>query len=113
MLVWKYRRQTILESLFDFCKTHQLPIIINQSIEHIPSSSTKIIYLQIGDLIEDYESWKQFNEICIKKQKIIYLVSDNFYNFQNLSNIYFFALPELNGIFSADEPLIIGHPKLK
>lgn len=112
MLVWRNHRQVALQPLYKFCRTHSIPITNKRSIENIPSSANKIVYLNIGDLIENFEGWQKFNEICVEHQKIVYVVTDNFYNFQNLSNIYFFAFTELNGVFFTDEPLVL-EPNLK
>jgi hypothetical protein len=113
MQVWVGRRTEIVGRLLTFCKNHSIPVITRQSLDTVPRQSKKVVYLRIGDLIENFKSWQNFNNVCVAEQKIVYVVTDNFYKFQNLSNIYFFAFTELNGIFATDDPIIVERPKIK
>lgn len=113
MLTWKSHRQEIIKPLLNFCKSHNIPVINNHSFKNVPSSTRNVVYLKIGDLIENFESWQQFNEVCIVQQKVVFVVTDNFYKFQNFSNIYFFAFTEMNGVFADEQSSIQIIPKSK
>lgn len=110
---WTARRKKILSKLIQFCQVNSYPIIHKHDISHIPSQVKKVVYLRIGDLIEEYVNWVDFNDVCQKKQKIIFVITDNFYQYKDLSNIKFFAFTELNGVFVADEEWNINPVKEK
>jgi hypothetical protein len=113
MQVWRSHRTAILSKIHRFCQAHGYPIITNLSLDQVPATSEKIVYMCIGDLIESYHNWTIFNTLCLEKQKTVFVITDNFYKYQNLSNIKFFAFTELNGVFFTDAPLDTSVSKSK
>ena len=107
MHVWRNHRNAILSRISKFCQAHQYPVITTLGLDQVPDHSNKIVYMRVGDLIDPYHNWITFNTLCLEKQKTVFVITDNFYQYQDLSNVKFFAFTELNGVFFTDTPLNI------
>jgi hypothetical protein len=112
-----YRAQ-LRSRVYKFCRDHSYPVIQDikdpvTKLSNLPASAKKIVYINVGDLIEEYAEWIKFNQQCIDNQKIVFVLTDNFYNYQNLSNIKFFSFTEMNGIFAVDDPINVSSTKSK
>lgn len=109
MVVWKKHRARIFSKCFEFCKKYSLPIITIPSLDSLDYTQKKvekIVYIRLGDLIEPYCDWQELNNICKIKQKRLYVITDMFLDYQDLTNIKFFTFVELNGVFAVDSQMI-------
>jgi hypothetical protein len=97
--LWLEERDLLAKKVSDFCLQNNYYFCRGSKID-LNTDLEKIVFFQLGDLIADYAVWKKLNDQCRANGKTITVICDNWLEFSNLENVFFYGLPELNGVMS-------------
>ena len=111
---WRNEQSIIYTRIENFCQTNKIKFSINPSdnlIENIVEE--KIIFVGLFDLIPDYSHWEKVNLTCAKSGKMVFVITDNILNFDNLEFVNFFSYPELLGVTASYDTIATITPPKK
>lgn len=109
-LSWRQERNIIYTGIKNWCKNNKVgyhsgnEVII--PVENIFDlyHEQDIIYVQMFDLVENnLELWNSLSEKCVKENRRIFIITDNYIDQQcvsHLKNIYFFGLYKFLGMMA-------------
>ena len=97
---WRLQRQQIVKKLKKLCQQHDFEFFyarVNcQDLERIGAETA--IFVQIFDLVQDYEFWKTIDNQCRISGKRVFVITDNILRWEDLDWVKFVSDPQLLGI---------------
>lgn len=93
---WTQNRHEIHSKLIDFCQRNNLDCLFKIDQPRIQASKkSRMVYVQITDLIPSLDLWQQYNQQCQSLGKIIAVITDNVVPWGDLSCVKFFSYTQL------------------
>lgn len=101
--IWRRQRQLLSEYLSDLCRANKIAFANKWS--KINYKNQKTVFFWPGDLLPDYEFFKQCNDQCAKNGSVLWIFTDNFIDLDDLNYVKFYSAPCLHALFGSFQDL--------
>jgi len=104
---WQAEKNNICKKIKDWANQQQITIYhgiqYNNGTKTMleDTTSEKIIYLQLFDMISPFQDWQNLSKKYALTGQKIFVITDNVIDFPVLDNVYFISVPEFLGTTSS------------
>lgn len=101
---WRDRRKQHYQTVKSWCDRNHVEFQTHKALGSlIQSSHSKLVYMLLWDMIPCMPTWHSINSQLQIQGKFLWVVTDNFLQLPNLSNVEFVSRPEMLGIIAWDQ----------